>query len=221
MCYNTWNVVRHLGIFNRICVKLLQLMCAVITYNSVKKNEMFILINGWVTANHGHGRHFVRNVEIYNSICVKLSQIMSGGIPRNLWKNDSPSQTVFLASTNAAYTHRPTDTHDDSVRRNAMRCISPKNEITYYHLDISNGYFIGCQCRKSWIWRLTTPKIMNSYISNNNKPIKVVSVKSLNWRFWPLNCAERAYVYIIFKIFGVIPQDPLLASERQYYWTQN
>ena len=50
-------------------------------------------------------------------------------------KKASVSQTVFLKSTNAAYTHtdRQTHTHphtdDDSIRRNAMRCISPKNDI--------------------------------------------------------------------------------------------
>ena len=49
---------------------------------------------------------------------------MSGVIPRNLKeKTTSLSQTVFLRSTNVAHTH----THDDSIRRNAMRCISPKN----------------------------------------------------------------------------------------------
>ena len=57
-CWDTVNYsvsrppfVRYLGICNRICVKLLQLMCAVITHNSVKKNEVSILINGYVTAN--------------------------------------------------------------------------------------------------------------------------------------------------------------------------
>ena len=39
------------GICYRISVKLLQLMCAVITHNSVK-NEVSILINGWVIANY-------------------------------------------------------------------------------------------------------------------------------------------------------------------------
>ena len=34
--------VRHLGNCNRICVKLLQLMCAVITHNSVKKRSLYI-----------------------------------------------------------------------------------------------------------------------------------------------------------------------------------
>ena len=36
--------VRHLGICNPICVKLLHLMCAVITNNSLKK-EVSILLN--------------------------------------------------------------------------------------------------------------------------------------------------------------------------------
>ena len=40
---------------NRICVKLLQLMCAVSTQNSAK-NEVSVLINGWVTANYSVSR---------------------------------------------------------------------------------------------------------------------------------------------------------------------
>ena len=77
-----------------------------------------------------HGRHFVRHLGICSPICVKLLQVMSGFILHNLEKND-----VFLRSTNAAYihtqTHTRTDTdthtHEDSMRRNAIRCISPKN----------------------------------------------------------------------------------------------
>ena len=38
--------VRHLGICNPIYVKLLQLMCAVITHNSVKKRSLYI--NKWL-----------------------------------------------------------------------------------------------------------------------------------------------------------------------------
>ena len=34
--------VHHLGICYQICVKLLQLMCAVITHNSVKKRSLYI-----------------------------------------------------------------------------------------------------------------------------------------------------------------------------------
>ena len=47
--------VRYLGICNPICVKLVQLMSGVITQNSVK-NEVSILINGWVTANYSVSR---------------------------------------------------------------------------------------------------------------------------------------------------------------------
>ena len=38
--------VRHVGICSRIYVKLLQLLSGIITHNSVKKNEVCILING-------------------------------------------------------------------------------------------------------------------------------------------------------------------------------
>ena len=34
--------VRHLRICNRICVKLVQLMCAVITHNLVEKPSLYI-----------------------------------------------------------------------------------------------------------------------------------------------------------------------------------
>ena len=58
-----------------------------------------------------HGRHFVRHLGICNPICVELLEIMPGVIPRNLRKITSLSQTVFLRSTNAAYTHTHTDRH--------------------------------------------------------------------------------------------------------------
>ena len=51
----------------------------------------------------------VSAVGICNPICVRLIEIMSGVIPRNL-KKTSLSQTVFLRSANAAYTHKHTDT---------------------------------------------------------------------------------------------------------------
>ena len=53
-CYlalHSRHLVRHLGICNPICVKLLQLICAVIMHNSAY-NEIYVLINGWVTANY-------------------------------------------------------------------------------------------------------------------------------------------------------------------------
>ena len=88
---------------------------------------------------------FVSHLEICNPICVKLLQIMSGVILSNLKKTMSLSQTVFLRSTNAAYTQ--THTHDDSIRRIEMRCISPKNllamlirymsKLAYNHIYLS------------------------------------------------------------------------------------
>ena len=39
--------VRHLGIYNRICVKILKLMCVVITHNSMKKLSVYI--NKWLS----------------------------------------------------------------------------------------------------------------------------------------------------------------------------
>ena len=54
-----------------------------------------------------HGRHFIRHLGICNPISVKLLHIISGIIPHNLRKKTtSLSQTVFLWSTNAAYTHK-------------------------------------------------------------------------------------------------------------------
>ena len=77
-------------------------------------------------------RHFVRHLGICNPICVKLLQVMSGVIPCNLKKTTSVSQTVFWRpQTRLTRTHtdRQIHSHDDSIRRNAMRCISPKNEV--------------------------------------------------------------------------------------------
>ena len=48
--------VHHLGICNPICIKLLQLMCAVITHKSVKK-KISLHINKWrITANYNVSR---------------------------------------------------------------------------------------------------------------------------------------------------------------------
>ena len=84
------------------------------------------------------GRHYVRHRRICNPICIKRLQIMFGVIPQQFKTKTTPlSQTVFLRSTNEAHTHtdrqtdRHTHTHDDSIKRNAMRCISPKNGSIY------------------------------------------------------------------------------------------
>ena len=69
-----------------------------------------------------HGRHFVRNIEICNPICVKLLQVTHTQTDRH------------------THIHTYTHTHDDSIRRNAIRCISPKNE-TFSILIIPNLSF--------------------------------------------------------------------------------
>ena len=155
-------------------------MCAVIMHTLVKKNEVFVLINGWVTANYNvsrpilstilkfvigyvsifynwcpgslrtierknevsilingwvteiivfHGHHFLRHLGICKPICVKLLQVMFGIIPSNLKEKRGLYLKPFSWGPQTRHTHRQTDTqtHDDSIRRNAMRCISPKN----------------------------------------------------------------------------------------------
>ena len=44
--FHSRHFVRYLGIFTLICVNLLQLMFGVITHNSVKKNEVSLLLHG-------------------------------------------------------------------------------------------------------------------------------------------------------------------------------
>ena len=85
-----------------------------------------------------HGRHFVCHIVICNPICVKLIPGMSGVIPHNLKK-----RRLYLKpfsgrpQTRHTQTDRHTHTHDDSIRRNAMRCISPKNvKIMFAEFDI-------------------------------------------------------------------------------------
>ena len=85
-----------------------------------------------------HGRHFVCDLGICNPICVKLLQCMFGVIPSNLKQKRRLYLKPFSWSpqTRHTYTDRQTDrhthTHDDSIRRNAMRCISPKNWMRIY-----------------------------------------------------------------------------------------
>ena len=81
----------HLGICNRICVKLLQLMCAVITHNSAKK--LSLCINKWLSYSQlvFHGRHLVRHLGICYWICVNLLQLMSGVITHNSVKKNEVS----------------------------------------------------------------------------------------------------------------------------------
>ena len=77
-----------------------------------------------------HGHNFVRHLGICIPICVKLLQIMSGVILRNFKKKVSISNSFSGVHKRGIHTDTQThtDTHDDSIRRNAMRCISPKND---------------------------------------------------------------------------------------------
>ena len=88
-----------------------------------------------------HGRHFVRHLGICNPIFVTLLYIMSGVILRNFEEND-----VFLSNCfsevhkRGIHTQTHTDTHDDSIRRNAMRWISPKNWRFYTNLFVPGAF---------------------------------------------------------------------------------
>ena len=113
-----------------------------------------------------HGRHFVCHLGICNPICVKLLQVISGVIPSNLKKTISLSQTVVLRFTNAEYTHTQTHTHtqDDSTRRNAMRCISPKNSCihTYNTRRCNDIHHITCRTQvRQFLLKVYGYKIWN------------------------------------------------------------
>ena len=85
-----------------------------------------------------HGRHFVRHLEICNPICIKLLQVMFGVIPSNLKEKRRLYLKPFSWGPHRRNTHTHTDTHththDYSIRRNAMRCISPKNCTNDFHI---------------------------------------------------------------------------------------
>ena len=86
-----------------------------------------------------HCRHFIRHLEICNPICVELFQIMFSVIPRNLKEKRRLYRKPFSCGPHTRHTHTHkhiythTDTHDDSIRRNAMHCISPKNLQSAQH----------------------------------------------------------------------------------------
>ena len=80
-----------------------------------------------------YGCHFVRHHGICNPICVKLLPVMSGVIPSNVKEKRRLYLKPFSWGPQTRHTHTQTHrhtrahTHDDSIRRNARRCISPKN----------------------------------------------------------------------------------------------
>ena len=124
------NFVDCHGICNPICVKLLQLMCAVITQNSMKK-EVSISINGWVTANCSVLRPpcCMSSWNLLSYLCQTLTDY-DRCYSAQFKKNDVSISNRFPGSTNAAYTDKQTHTDDDSIRRNAMRCISLKKDVS-------------------------------------------------------------------------------------------
>ena len=76
-CLPSWH-------YNRICVKLLQLMS--LRTNQWKKTSLYI--NKWLSYSQLYcfTRHFVRHLGICNPICVKLLHFTFGVIPCNVKK---------------------------------------------------------------------------------------------------------------------------------------
>ena len=79
-----------------------------------------------------HGRHFVRHLGICKPIFVKLIQVIVWCHSDQFLKNDVSISNRFpevhkrcILTHTDRQTH--THTHDDSIRRNAMRWIPPKN----------------------------------------------------------------------------------------------
>ena len=95
-----------------------------------------------------HGRHFVRHLGICNPICVKLPYVC-GVIPSNIIEKRRLYLKPFSWGPQTRHTHSHTDrqtdrhththTQDDSIMRNAMRCISPKNISLHYRIFMRNA----------------------------------------------------------------------------------
>ena len=127
--------VRYLGICNRICVKFLQLTGAVITHNSLK-NEVYI--NQWLSCNQLYCftadiiaailEFVIRFVLIPYRLCPLLY--------RTIYKNQFLYLKAFSWGPQTRHTPAHTHTHDESIRWNAMRCISPKNTINEHKCKI-------------------------------------------------------------------------------------
>ena len=118
-----------------------------------------------------NGRHFVRHIGICNSICVKLLQVMSGVILHNLQKNDvsisSRSSGVHQRGTHTqTHTHTHTHIHDDSIRRNAMRCISPNKMSATNTRRNSNRFSVRFSSRIPVVQRAIAiePRLVDLYI---------------------------------------------------------
>ena len=97
-----------------------------------------------------HGCHFVRHLRICNRICVKHVQLMWAVIGAIQWeKKRSLYLKPFSWSSQMWHTHRDIHTHCDSIRQNAMRCISAKS--TSYKNDQTCNHFTSEEiCISKW-----------------------------------------------------------------------
>ena len=123
---------RHLGICNRIYDKLLQRMSGIIAHSSVR-NEVSILINGWVTANYSISRPpFCSPLEFVIRIVPNFYRLCPVLFCAIFIKNDFSITNRFSGVHKRgihihSQTHTYTYKHNDSIRRNAVRCISSNN----------------------------------------------------------------------------------------------
>ena len=103
---------------------------------------------------------------------------MSGVISLNLKKNDASISNRFPGvHKRGIHTHRQTDTHthDDSIRRNAMRCISPKKDC---NLNNKNDL------KLVFFWRYYSFKSIIYIRSHCQSFFQRMIIAELCWRQW-------------------------------------
>ena len=118
-----------------------------------------------------HGRHFVHHLRICNPICVKLLPIMSGVIPHNFKKNDVSISNRF-PGVHKRIIHTDTQTHDDSIRRNARCCISPTN---LYRISVAGVLHIelGLKMRVYVLrWLAVISDCTGALVENDTRPAR-------------------------------------------------
>ena len=122
--------VRHIWICNRICVKLLQVMSGVIPRNlkkttSLSQTVFMVSTNATYTHTHTHTpTHTHTHTQTYTH--NRHTQTHT--------HTHTNTNTHIHNTHTPIHTDRQTHTHDDSIRRNAMRCISPNYTLksSYY-----------------------------------------------------------------------------------------
>ena len=131
-----------------------------------------------------HVRHFVRHLGICNPLCVNLLQVMSAVILSNLKEKRRLYFKPFSWGPQTRYTHtqththRHTHTHDDGIRRNAMRCISPKNTVLLLYRSLIQPFLDYCNisgqliqpyldyCNIIWSTYSTILRLLQHYLVN-------------------------------------------------------